>query len=110
MRSAVRRRPPRRHLRLHAVRGRLGPRLGIAVLGIAISTLLVVVLMASDRGVSSDIRAYIAQPGADLWVTPRGVDNFIRSGGLPIASTTVADVPRTRASRRPGRSCVPSSP
>jgi hypothetical protein len=56
------------------VRGRLGPRLGIAIVGIAISTLLAVVLMASDRGVTADIRAYIAQPGADLWVAPRGVD------------------------------------
>jgi hypothetical protein len=84
------------------VRGRLGPRLGIAIVGIAISTLLAVVLMASDRGVTADIRAYIAQPGADLWVAPRGVDNFIRSAGL-IASTTVADVPRIKgvAAARP---------
>ena len=89
------RRPPRRHLRFHAVRGRLGPRFAIALLGIAISTVLAVVLMASDRGVTSDIRAYIAQPGADLWVAPRGVDNFIRSAGL-ITSPTVADIPRTK--------------
>ncbi len=100
--STARRRPPRRHLRSHAVRGRLGPRLGIAILGIAISTLLTVVLIASDRGVTSDIRAYIAQPGADLWVAPRGLDNFIRSAGL-IGPSTTADIPRMKgiAAARP---------
>lgn len=81
---------PRRNRRFHAVRGPLGARLFIAVGGIAVCTVLALVLIASDRGVTADIRAYIAQPGADLWVAPRGVDNFIRSAGLISGNTTLA--------------------
>lgn len=66
----------RRALRTRRVRS------AIALFGIATSVLLVLVLSATYRSVSVSVASYIGQPGADLWLAPRGTDNLVRSSAL----------------------------
>ena len=54
----------------------------ICVSGIAVSTMLVLVLLGAYRSVSAGIGEYLGQAGADFWIAPRGTDNLIRSSGL----------------------------
>lgn len=54
----------------------------VAVVGVAASAMLVLVLLATTRGLSAGVASYAGQPEIDLWVTPRGTDNLIRSSGL----------------------------
>src|SRR5207249_3610373 len=69
----------RRALRSRPLRG------AVVTLGLAISSLLVLVLLAAYRSPMQGIRGYIAQPGLDLWVSPLGTDNLIRTAGfLPL--------------------------
>jgi putative ABC transport system permease protein len=63
----------------------------VAVVGVAASTLLVLVLLAGYRGVEAGVRAYAGQPAIDLWVAPRGTDNMVRSSAL-LPLSTVAGV------------------
>jgi putative ABC transport system permease protein len=63
----------------------------VAVIGVAASTLLVLVLLAGYRGVEAGVRAYAGQPAIDLWVAPRGTDNMIRSSAL-LPISTIAGV------------------
>src|SRR5206468_2663810 len=42
--------------------------------GIGVAALLVLVLGAAYRSVSSSVAAYVGQPGIDVWVAPGGVD------------------------------------
>jgi putative ABC transport system permease protein len=67
--------------------------------GIAGSALLVLVLLASHRSLSTAARTYVSQPGVQLWVAPLGTDNVVRSSallaeGLP---DSVAAIPGIRA-------------
>ena len=57
-------------------------RFWICVSGIAVSTMLVLVLLGAYRSVSAGIGEYLGQSGADYWIAPRGTDNLIRSSGL----------------------------
>jgi len=75
-----------------AVRSR-GARTVYAIAGMATSTLLVLVLLASYRSVESGVRAYTGQSTIDLWVAPRGIDNLMRS----TAVLPLQDVPRIEA-------------
>jgi putative ABC transport system permease protein len=50
--------------------------------GIAGSSLLVLVLLAAHRSLSTAARTYVAQPGVELWVAPLGTDNVVRSSAL----------------------------
>jgi putative ABC transport system permease protein len=54
----------------------------VAVAGIAVSTLLVLVLMAAYRSLTHGVRAYAGSTRVDLWVAPLGTDNLIRSSAL----------------------------
>ncbi len=54
----------------------------ISVSGIAVSTMLVLVLLGAYRSVSTGIGEYLGQHGNDYWIAPRGTDNLIRSSGL----------------------------
>ena len=54
----------------------------ICVSGIAVSTMLVLVLLGAYRSVSAGIGEYLGQSGTDYWIAPRGTDNLIRSSGL----------------------------
>jgi len=57
----------------------------VVTIGLAISSLLVLVLLAAYRSPMQGVRSYIAQPGLDLWVSPLGTDNLIRTAGfLPL--------------------------
>ena len=58
----------------------------LAASGVAGSTLLVLVLLATYRSLTTSAAAYAGQPGCDLWVAPRGTGNLIRSGGYVPAS------------------------
>jgi putative ABC transport system permease protein len=73
-----------------AVRSRAA-RSVVAVIGVAASTLLVLVLLAGYRGVEAGVRAYAGQPAIDLWVAPRGTDNMVRSSAL-LPFSTIASV------------------
>ena len=64
-----------------AVRSR-AVRIVIAVSGVAISTLLVLVLAAVYRSVTVGVESYVGQRRVDLWVAPLGSDNLIRSSGM----------------------------
>ena len=57
-------------------------RFAICVAGIAVSTLLVLVLLATYRSVVRGVTQFLGRPGLDLWVAPRGTDNLIRSSGV----------------------------
>jgi putative ABC transport system permease protein len=71
-----------------ALRSRPG-RFWLTVGGIAACTVLVVALQAAHRSVAASIRTYLGQPGMDLWVAPRGADNFMRSSAM--LSAALAD-------------------
>jgi putative ABC transport system permease protein len=61
-------------------------RAALAVAGVAVSTVLVLVLFGISRSLELGVEGYVGQPSSDLWVAPRGTDNLIRSGGfLPAA-------------------------
>lgn len=66
-------------------------RSAIALFGIATSVLLVLVLSATYRSVSVSVASYIGQPGADLWIAPRGTDNLVRSSAL-VPAELVAEI------------------
>ena len=59
-----------------------GLRFVICAGGIAVSTMLVLVLLAAYRSVSAGVDDLIGQSRVALWVAPRGTDNLIRSSGL----------------------------
>ena len=46
------------------------------------STLLILVLLATYRNVSLGIVAYAGQSNIDLWVAPLGTDNLVRSSAI----------------------------
>jgi len=65
--------------------------------GIGVAALLVLVLGAAYRSVSSSVAAYVGQPGIDVWVAPGGVDNLMRSSAflpahLPESLATIRGV------------------
>jgi len=66
---------------VRALRSRPG-RFWMTVGGIAVCTVLVLALQATHRSVAASVRTYLGQPGMDLWVAPRGSDNFMRSSAL----------------------------
>ena len=68
-------------------------RFALCVGGIAVSTLLVLVLFASYRSVAASIRRYTGQRGLDIWVGAKGTDNLIRSSGV-FDVTTLEEVRR----------------
>jgi putative ABC transport system permease protein len=57
-------------------------RTALVVAGISASALLVLVLFAVYRSLTSNVLAYVGQEGIDLWLAPVGTDNLIRSSGL----------------------------
>jgi hypothetical protein len=72
-----------------ALRARGGRALG-AVAGVAMGALLVLILMAVERSLTSGIRAYAGSHQIDYWVGARGTDNLIRTSSLlpaPLAAT-----------------------
>ncbi len=68
-------------------------RFALCVGGIAVSTMLVLVLFASYRSVAASIRRYTGQRGLDIWVGAKGTDNLIRSSGV-FDVTTLEEVRR----------------
>ena len=64
-----------------SIRGRRG-RAVLMTLGVATSTLLVMVLLAAFRNPTLSLEAYLARPGIDLWVCPLGTDNLVRTAGF----------------------------
>ena len=63
----------------------------ICVGGIAVSTMLVVILLAAYRSVVGGVSGFLGRRGLDLWIAPRGTDNLIRSSGL-IATSTLDEI------------------
>ena len=59
--------------------------------GIAVCTLLVLVLLATLRGVASVVRIYAGQAGADLWVVAPGTDNLIRGSSVSLLPMAYRD-------------------
>jgi putative ABC transport system permease protein len=57
-------------------------RFSICVGGIAVSTMLVLVLLGAYRSVSAAVIQFVGGSRAALWVGPRGTDNLIRSSGF----------------------------
>jgi putative ABC transport system permease protein len=58
----------------------------LSVIGVATSTLLVLVLLAVFRNPVESVSDYLAQPGLDAWVMPSGTDNLVRTAGfLPMS-------------------------
>jgi putative ABC transport system permease protein len=63
-----------------------GPRTVLAVFGVATSMMLVLVLFAAYRSLTGVMGSYLGQEGLDLWVSPKGTDNLVRSSAvLPMA-------------------------
>lgn len=71
----------RARLIYRALRNRTA-RASVAAGGVAISTVLVLVLMGAYRALTAGVRAYVGPPQIDLWVAPHGTDNLIRSSAL----------------------------
>ena len=80
-------------LALKALRGR-GLRVPVAVLGVAASCVLVLVLRGAGLGVNRSIERYAGQPSVDLWVMPKGTESLLRATALLPAETdaTVQDI------------------
>ena len=57
-------------------------RAALAISGVAISTVLVLVLLAAFRNPVVSVTDYLAQPGMDVWVMPSGTDNLVRTAGF----------------------------
>jgi putative ABC transport system permease protein len=79
--------------RFRMLRGALCSRDGRAlgaIAGVAMAALLVLLLMAVERSLTSGIRAYAGSRQIDYWVGARGTDNLIRTSSLlpaPLALT-----------------------
>jgi putative ABC transport system permease protein len=58
------------------------PRVALAILGVAVSAILVLVLLGAQRGLTEGVRSYVGQERVDLWVAPRGTDNLVRSSAM----------------------------
>ncbi len=73
-------------------------RASVAASGIAISTLMVLVLMGVYRALTTGVRSYVGPERIDLWVAPLGTDNLIRSSALLPASIvdSIAVLPGVR--------------
>jgi putative ABC transport system permease protein len=71
---------PRRTL-LRRGLGSRPTRAALTVAGVALSTLLVLVLLAARRNLTEAVDRYCAAGPVDLWLTPRGSDNLVRSTG-----------------------------
>src|SRR5213593_2135996 len=94
-----------------AVRSR--PLRGLVVtVGMAISALLVLVLLAAYRSPMLGVRGYVARPGLDLWVSPLGTDNLIRTAGfLPLHMVSdLREIPGVRGADPLLRVFVRASP
>jgi putative ABC transport system permease protein len=80
-----------RHLLIltgRALRGRF-IRTSLTIGGIAATSMLVVILLATHRSLTTGVETYAGQPGVDLWVAPKGTDNLIRATGfLPVIRDT----------------------
>jgi putative ABC transport system permease protein len=81
-----------------ALRGRRA-RFVLTLVGIAATTLLVLVLVAAHRSLSTGVNAYAGQPQIDLWIAPPGTDNLIRSSGFlrPESEVGIGSVPGVAA-------------
>ena len=75
-------------LAFKALRGR-GLRVPVAVLGVAASCVLVLVLRGAGLGVNRSIERYAGQPSVDLWVMPRGTESLLRASALLPAGADV---------------------
>lgn len=70
----------------------------VAASGIAISTLMVLVLIGVYRALTTGVRSYVGPEPIDLWVAPLGTDNLIRSSALLPANIvdSIAALPGVR--------------
>ncbi len=70
----------------------------VAASGIAISTLMVLVLIGVYRALTTGVRSYVGPERIDLWVAPLGTDNLIRSSALlpEIIVDSIAALPGVR--------------
>lgn len=50
----------------------------MAIIGVAICTLLVIIIASAFRSVRGAITDYAGQTSVDLWIAPHGMDNLIR--------------------------------
>ena len=57
-------------------------RFSLSLAGVMATTLLVLALFGTLRGVDVSVLRYVGQPGVDLWVAPKGSDNLVRASGL----------------------------
>jgi ABC-type antimicrobial peptide transport system permease subunit len=74
-------------------------RFAICIGGIAVSTMLVLVLFGAYRSVSSAVIQFARRSRADLWIAPRGTDNLIRSSGF-LDLATIEQIRRMRGVSR----------
>ncbi len=74
-------------------------RAALTVAGVALSTLLVLVLLAAHRSLTEAVDRYCAVGQVDLWLAPPGADNLVRSSGtLPWeVSEAAVEVPGVAA-------------
>jgi len=54
----------------------------VTSIGVAGCVLLVLILYSVSHGLTTGVRSFVSQEGADVWVAPRGSDNLIRNSGL----------------------------
>lgn len=74
-------------------------RFAICVGGIAVSTMLVLVLFGAYRSVSASVMQFLGQRGQDLWVAPMGTDNLIRASAY-LDVTALDEIRRMRGVSR----------
>lgn len=74
----------------------------MAAFGVAVSAYLVLMLLATAHGVESSVRAYVGQPGIDLWVSPKGTDNLVRSSAV-LPGAVADEIEATEGVARLGR-------
>lgn len=68
-------------LTIRALRGRFTRTL-LTVAGVAATSMLVILLLATHRSLTTGVNTYLNRSGIDLWIAPKGTDNLVRASGL----------------------------
>lgn len=66
-------------------------RTGLAIFGVAICTLLVIIIASAFRSARTAMSDYAGQTSVDLWVAPQGTDNLVRGAFTYFISLADAD-------------------
>src|SRR5689334_21286137 len=65
-------------------------RAALSLAGVGGAALLVLVLLGARRSLETGVRTVVEETRVDLWIAPRGTDNFVRASGSVSAEAAEA--------------------